>query len=403
MNKARVLLVQPNMNPPGGGQCVSAWAVQALQDEYQLAVLTWTPLVVPEINRFYGTALDTHKIKQHAFPAWLRTLVALDPDPWSYQRLAIMMRYVKWTRHMYDLVLSLCDEVEFGTPTWQYIHFPYMGRLYENEKNAAQRSRWRALQIRLRPWRVISGFSFERMLQNISLANSDWTQAHFTRAYGVPAQTLYPPVMWNLSDIPWAERENGFVCIGRISGEKRYEDIIAILAAVRARGHSIHLHMIGALREPRIDLSYYQRVVSLVAENSAWVTLHENISRAQLERLVGQHRYGIHAMQDEHFGIAPAEMVRAGCIVFVYNNGGQVEIVGNQERLRYCSNEDAVEKISAVLEDERAQNELRAALGKRADLFSPERFMRELQSILSANAGTVQQTPDARIKPANAG
>lgn len=399
MKKPRVLLVQPNMNPPGGGQCVSAWAAQALQDEYPLEIIAWTPPCVPEINRFYGTALDTHKIKQHAAPAWLRALVELDPDSWSYQRLAMMMRYVKWIRHKSDVVVSLCDEAEFGAPSLQYIHFPYMRRHYQNEKNATQRSRWRVLQFRLRPWRVISGFSFERMQKNITLVNSDWTQAHFTQVYGVPARTVYPPVTWNLSGVPRGARENGFVCIGRISPEKRYEDIIGILDAVRARGHSIHLHMIGALQNPRIDLPYYQKVVALVSENSAWVTLHENITRVELERLVGQHRYGIHAMQDEHFGIAPAEMVRAGCIVFVYDNGGQVEIVGNQERLRYRSKADAVAKISAVLEDERAQNELQCALEERADLFSPERFMRELRGIISANATSPQDAPQARITP----
>ena len=42
------------------------------------------------------------------------------------------------------------------------------------------------------------------------------------------------------------------------------------------------------------------------------------------------HRYGIHGMREEHFGMAPAEMARAGAIVWVPRGGGQTEIVGGE-------------------------------------------------------------------------
>lgn len=379
MTKPRLLLVQPHMQPPGGGQCVSAWAAQALQADYALEVMTWTPLGVSEINRFYGTSLDPAKIKNLRAPAWLRAIVALDPDPWSYQRIAFMMRAAKWTRRRYDLIISCCDEMEFDAPALQYIHYPYLAKLYQTERALAARGHGSDLRLRLRPWRVISGFSFERMCHNPTLVNSNWTGRAFTAGYGTRTQTLYPPVTGNFPNVAWSERETGFVCIGRLSGEKRYEDIIAILGELRARGHNLHLHIIGALMSRRLNFNYYDFLTKLLEEHSEWVTLHENISRTELEQLVAQHRYGIHAMHDEHFGIAPAEMIRAGCIVFVFDEGGQVEIVGDEGRLRYSSIADAVDKIERVLNDEMAQQELRELLAARAKLFSPERFMSELR------------------------
>lgn len=381
--KPRMLLVQPNMQPPGGGGAVSAWAAEALQDDFELDALTWTPLEVNAINRFYGTTLDTRKIKNMSPPKWLRTFFQLDPDPWSFQRLALLMRWTKWLRHKYALVLSFCDEADFGARAIQYIHFPFFGPVYERDRALQQQARWRAWGWQRRPWRVLAGFSFARMKQNLTLVNSDWTGAHFTRFYGAPTQTLYPPVYGKFPEIAWEERENGFVCIGRFCVEKRYDDIIAILQELRARGLDVHLHIVGARMPNEIEMNYYPTLRKLVEVQREWVTLHENLARAELAHMVARHRYGIHGMREEHFGIAPAEMARAGCIVFVPNDGGQVEIVGDEPRLRYDTNADAVEKIARVLHNASVQNELRAYLKTRAELFSPERFMRALRAIVA--------------------
>ena len=67
--------------------------------------------------------------------------------------------------------------------------------------------------------------------------------------------------------------------------------------------------------------------------------------------LIPQHRYGIHGMTGEHFGIAPAELQLAGCLTFVPSDGGQTEIVEGDERVMYHDVDDAVRKISHVLSD----------------------------------------------------
>jgi hypothetical protein len=116
-------------------------------------------------------------------------------------------------------------------------------------------------------------------------------------------------------------------------------------------------------------------------ENSSWVSLEINLPREQLVKLVAKHKYGIHGMRNEHFGIAVAEMVKAGNIVFVPNDGGQVEIV-NDQRLIYKSEEEAVKKIVSVLRDKNAQADIRHRLAERSQLFSTTHFMEQIREIV---------------------
>ncbi|MBI3924057.1 MAG: glycosyltransferase [Armatimonadetes bacterium] len=87
-------------------------------------------------------------------------------------------------------------------------------------------------------------------------------------------------------------------------------------------------------------------------------------------------------MLEEHFGMAVAEMVRAGCIVFVPRGGGVPEIVGHREELLYTDAPEAVQRIARVMGDQRLQRELRRYLEARGPLFSPERFAQELLRVV---------------------
>jgi len=96
-----------------------------------------------------------------------------------------------------------------------------------------------------------------------------------------------------------AERGDGFVCIGRISPEKELDKVIDIVAAVRAERPASELHLIGTPD----DAAYSAHIRRRVGDNSAWAFLHENVSREELASVVSRHRYGIHGMAEEHFGM----------------------------------------------------------------------------------------------------
>ena len=384
--KKKILLIQPELNNIGGGNIVNSWMLEALKKDYDITIMTWTAMDIAAVNLSCGTSLSPTDFKIRIPAKLIKFLVDLIPENlWHYQRFCMLMRWCKLIRFRYDILMTTCNECDFGSKGIQYVHFPYHLEKWGEEPCHIRQDglylfikRW--ITTRIRPWRRISGFSFDRMRQNVTLVNSDWTGKIYQDTYNSPSVIVYPPVPGNFPEVAWEQKENGFVCIGRISYEKRYENIIAILSKVRVFFPEIHLHIIGVSVD--YDLACYNRVKLKLKENNEWVFLHENISRDELIDLVCQHRYGIHAMENEHFGIAVAEMVQAGCLTFVPNNGGQVEIVGKDPRLLYQTDDDAVEKIVHVLRSNQEQMSLREHLKSRKELFTTEKFMQHIQKIV---------------------
>jgi hypothetical protein len=150
----------------------------------------------------------------------------------------------------------------------------------------------------------------------------------------------------------------------------------------------VTLHLAGTIVEVGDGPKHYRELRRLADANSDWVTLHENLSRHDLSQLTAQVRYGIHAQIDEHFGIAPAEILMSGGIPFVHNSGGQVEISGRDPRLCFTTQEDAVEKITAVIRDGRAQEAVLESLAPRRKIFTCERFVEGIrEAVRSRLAG----------------
>jgi glycosyltransferase involved in cell wall biosynthesis len=278
----------------------------------------------------------------------------------------------------YDILISANNETDFGRKGIQYVHFPWAYHPRPKVDLRWYHGSSTMVDAYYCLCTCLSGVSFERMKQNVTLVNSNWTGEKVRERHGIASITLYPPVPGNFPDSPWQDKEDGFVCIGRIAPEKELDKIIDIIAAVRACGHAVHLHIIGTADNP----SYHRHIRRRASQNAAWLFLNENLSREELVQLVSRHRYGIHGMTEEHFGMAVAEMVRGGCLVFVPHGGGQVEIVGNEERLLYESAVNAVAKIVQVLSDTDTQSTLHAYLATRKQLFSTECFLRHFQSIV---------------------
>lgn len=382
--RQRVLFLQPELGRPAGGYAVAAWMLEALKGEYDVTLLSWRPVDLNAVNRLFGTRLRNGEITVRTVPGPLRRVVdGLLDDEWRFYGYCILMRWCRWLRRPDDILMSASNETDFGAPGVQYVHFPYQCRNW-----TSQRAPWfMRLASRVRPWRLISGFSFPAMADNTTLVNSSWTAARVREAYGIECQTVYPPVWGPFVDTPWPSREAGFVSIGRLSEEKRFEVVINVLKMVRTQFPEVHLHIVGF--SDAYTKEYCNRLRRTVRENAAWVSLEENLDRQQLHDIVGRHRYGIHGMPNEHFGIAVAEMVAAGCVVFVPDSGGQVEIVGPDPRLRYRGDVEARDRILDVLANPGTQTALRQLLAARKDLFTAERFMAHIRDVVRDHAQAV--------------
>ena len=172
-----------------------------------------------------------------------------------------------------------------------------------------------------------------------------------------------------------------FLAVGRISPEKEYERVMRILARVRVHAPDLRLTIVGT--SDRHTARYFAGLQSLARSLGEWIEFRQNVSRDELRELMGSHRYGLHGMREEHFGMAPAELVRAGAIVWVPNGGGQTEIVGHEPNLVFDSDAEAVGKISAILIDPVEQAAAARRLAERAEVFSTDRFVREVRDIVA--------------------
>jgi glycosyltransferase involved in cell wall biosynthesis len=387
-SRPRLLLLERKLDTQGGVAAVAAWTLQALSRDYDLTLLCWKAPNLGAMNRFFGTSLQAGDFKVIATNPMIRGIVALDPDPGSIQSWCVLLRRCQRIQHRYELVLGGELEADFGVPGIQYLVCSAISSLYPRVCHRIDTSGWRRIRslIRgeLRPWMLVARFSFEQMKKNVTLTDSNWIGELVHRAYGIETTTVYPPASGNFARTPWRQREDGFVCVGRLNPDKRIEWIIETLARVRTQFPDLKLHIAGSLDSTPDAGAYRRKVAALTRSNANWVYLHENLSRPDLIELLSRNRYGIHAHTEEHFGIAVAEMLLAGCIPFVYRRGGPAEIVEYDPRLIYASQNEAVERILGMVGDPVIQQETIAKLEKRAPLFTAERFMEGIRTAVAS-------------------
>jgi glycosyltransferase involved in cell wall biosynthesis len=379
--RPRVLLVQRALAPPGGAAGVAAWMVQALKDDHAVTLLAWRRPDLAALNDFFGTTIGPRDLAVALPPAPVRALVAALPAPTYLLRAAILLRLAKRRAHDFEVLLTGDNEGDFGPRGVQYINYPW-----DLLPRPALETRWyhgRALVAAYRELCIrLADFSDERMRHTPALVSSDYVGRLVGRRYGIVPRTLYPPVMGRFPAVPWEARERAFLCVGRIAPDKQLDRVMDIVARVRAEVPSIRLRIVGTP-----EGAYAERIAARVRAEGGWITLQSGLSREALAALMARHRYGIHGHLNEHYGMVVAEMVHAGCIVWVPNDGGQVEIVGD-ERLRYDTIEGGAAGIVRTLRDPGEEADLRQRLALRARRFSTEIFVRELRAVIAAAIGS---------------
>jgi glycosyltransferase involved in cell wall biosynthesis len=357
-----------------------AWVLQALVPEHRVTVLSWRPVDIEPINRFFGTHLGRSDFDTIVVPRSWRMLVDHLPVPATLIKLSLLMRYTRRVSAGFDVLFGVYNETDYGRRGIQYVHYPTYLRPRPEVDLRLYHPPPAGLNLYYQLADRIAGFSLDRMKSNVTLVNSNWTGEHVDRFLGIKTRTLYPPVVDPAPGLPWPERRNGFLAVGRISPEKEYERVMTILARVRERVPDLTLTIVGTW--DRHSRRYFTSLTSLAASLGAWIQFRDNLTRDEVRALMASHRYGIHGMREEHFGMAPAELARAGAIVWVPRGGGQMEIVGNEAALMYESDDDAVAKISRTLSDAHEQQRLRDRLSAVSEQFSTDNFMRQVREIV---------------------
>ncbi|MBR8831147.1 MAG: hypothetical protein N5P05_003855 [Chroococcopsis gigantea SAG 12.99] len=355
----------------GGAETVALWILEALKDQYDITLFTSSDLNWEKLNLMYGTSLDKDAIKVRSlFPGiFLKPANFLLANLKQFKQFATHQTLAELKKYNqdYDLVFSTYNGADLGKPGIQYIHWIQVIEGSKPDKNYYNR---------------LSNFSLDNLKKNHSLANSRVVADCVKQTYGINSSVIYPPVVIQSFEIPWLSKENAFVCSGRLVEAKQPHRVIKILKAVRERGADVKLYITGG-GGGSYQNKYKRFLDKIVAENSDWVKVLENLPYTDYCQLLYRCKYGIHFKQ-EPFGISVAEMVKAGMIVLGRAQGGQVEIIGahNQELL-FNNDVEAIEKIVRVLSDETKQQQLLQSLETQKHLFSTQKFIREIQEVVA--------------------
>jgi glycosyltransferase involved in cell wall biosynthesis len=355
------------------------WLIEALKPHCEIAVLTTGGWDLSVLNSYYGTQVRSDEVR-----------VRIAPVPFPFRQLdsaalrgACYQRFAREVANEYDLRISAYNFTDWGMPAIHFIadfswhpqlrdqldsHAP--GFIYQD--TLARKAYLKFVQALHRPSRR------DLLREDTILANSLWSAALVKDRCGVNcAAVVYPPVWDEFPEVPCQEKEPAFAMIGRVTPEKRIDRAIAILEAIRQLGHDIRLHLCGEIK----DDYYGSKIAKLCNMHADWIITHGLVSGHAKQQILANCSFGIQARDAEPFGIAVAEMVKSGAIVFAPNNGGQAEII-NCQALLFSDVPDAVNKICAVLENKAMQAELRTHLSLQAKLFNAKVFMQTSREII---------------------
>lgn len=376
------LFVAPFLRPPGGGEGVANWMIQSLVRRGRTTVLTWEPADFRRIDEYYGTELSRWTFEHQLVAPRLRKLLLASRLPHELLKLSLLMGKAKTLRNNFRYCFAAYNDLDLGPGAINYFNFPsldfrdLLNKPWPNHPVGRAIWPW-YIKACLRPAR----WDVEGIRQSLILANSRWAAQQFIDHYQAPVtRVLHPPALGEpkAHDGP---REEAFLSIGRVDRSKGWPRLVSIVERVRSAGHQVRLTLAGS----RGDADLLDELQALAATRP-WLTLALDLDREAMDRLIATHRYGIHGMIEEHYGMAVAELILGGCLTLVHDSGGQVEIARLPET-RYKNEEDAVEKIRAILENpelrERLLNEQSAHsenFTRQAFVEGFEQFLEELES-----------------------
>lgn len=354
----RIAVVHPDIRLNGGGEAVCAHVLEALCDTYDVTLVTWLPPEIDILDALYGTSLGSKRLSVVTVAERQRYPKSLTSR--SVVRYALAVRYVQDHLDEYDAVVSTWCEIAVDKPAVQYIHVPLFlpGVPYEmlsgEQISRPQQILWRSLRFFAR---LLARGSYSEYRKSLSIANSTWTVDLVRRILDVEPDLIWPPIpkpsQWNS---PWSERRNGFVAVGRLVPGKRILELIDCIELVREVCPDVTLHIVGS------GTGEYADAVRDRCKATEFAVYEGRLSNEALFNLFARNKYGIHGFPHEHFGIALAQMVMAGCLCFAPAGGGQAELLANRSEILYHDFDDAVPKIINVIQDCQEQEELLVAL-----------------------------------------
>jgi len=373
--RKKIAIIHPRLGW-GGSEATALWMIEALKNEYDVSLVTTGNVDVSGLNAYYGTGLyqKEFSVMYVPMPLGLRKTMKF-----AALRGRFIQRYCQKIASQFDVMIDAYSPCDFKTRGIQFAtdiaQLPTIIDLSSVTMAWYGDTFLRKMYLALCD--LVSPLHPEAWKNNVTISNSHWTADVMLKKYGISSRVLYPPVVGDSPNVPYEKKEQGFVLIGRIVPEKKITVAIEILEKVRQKGRNIKFHIIGGVGSH----TYMRTLKPIFLKNKSWLFFEGRLSEENKKKIITSCQFGISCRKNEPFGIAVAEMVKSGSIVFVPDGGGQTEIVDNAA-LIYKDIEDAVQKIESVINNETLQNALREHLLKNAQKFSVDNFKREIKNIV---------------------
>jgi len=391
----------------GGGELVNAYIVKTLMEAgHDVVVVATFGFDKEKYKEWFGIDLGDTKVYS--------LLSDMLPIFGIYQRLGLFIPLRKAVKREKPDVVFIDSEIykpvfrmkrKAGFRLLEYIHFPFhalrfqMGQipvelkeLYEQYMAEAKayhekygRGFWKIyfwVWLRLYNWAAREN-PFETA--DTVMANSKYIARLVEMLWGGKPLVVNPPV--KVRDFQpfctnsFEERDDAVVMIGRISPEKRIEEVVDAVAMSETKPV---LRVIGGLIPSTVP--YKNRLEKRAEEKGAKIEFHTNVPRGELVKIATSSKVFVHATAGEHFGVAVVEGMSAGCPVIVHRTGGPYEDITDYGKygLSYLSVEELAEHIDRLLTEPELWNEYHRKSLERAPYFDEEQFASKILRVVES-------------------
>jgi len=214
---------------------------------------------------------------------------------------------------------------------------------------------------------------------------SEFTRNWVTERWAIDSEVIYPPVDTDFRSI---EKREMIVSVGRFTTEGHSKNQLAMMGAFQElEGNELKgwtYSCVGALGDSSSERQYFEQVLSLGRACGADVIA--NAPRDSVRTLYEKAKVFWHAAGfgmgkqqpelQEHFGIATAEAMAAGCIPVVFQGGGPMELVEHGVNGFLWNTLDELKTYTAMIgSDEALRDRLSAAARARAQQFNRSKYV----------------------------
>jgi len=366
-----VTLIGNTLNTMGGGERVTAHMLLTLEGlGHDVTLKTWDKPDWDRIDRLFH---DEFRLSDHvkcAEPLG-SDYVPLDRVGWSDA-----LRWLGRSRRIYrktDLVVNSQGNTVPSYAHVSYVHFPTFALLHPALEEIAKyhlpayaSSRKDEMMMRMRQP------VYKSLMEHstVVLANSHFTKNCLDKVVEAETSVLYPPV--DAKDIigfaeTSGERGNVVVTISHIRRDKRLE----LIPEIAKKVEEAEFRVIGHVHDSDYHRELLQAVEAMGVEDR--VRFETGLDRGGLLRSIVKAKVYLHTMPYEHFGISPVEAMAAGLVPVVHRSGGPYQDVldGKQGEYGYGYEgvQDAAERITELLGDERLRESLSEKCVERSKMF----------------------------------